>query len=162
MSCITIYTDASHCSKTGTGGWACWVKFGKFETIQLSGFFKEQTLDSTEAELKAIANALSVVIRRLQPKEKILVVVTDSAMAIAYIMNGVKKPRQRFFDGWQRRTAIAARINAMIPDRCELRVNKVKGHSKEDGARSYVNNVVDKAAYKKLQEARKTVAVSST
>lgn len=158
MSCITIYTDASLCPDTSAGGWACWVRFGKFETMQLSGFFKEETRDSTEAELKAIANAISVVIRRLQPKEKIIVVVTDSAMAIAYIKTGVKKPRHKHLAGWQRRTAIAERINHMIPKGCELRVNKVQGHSKTDGKRSYVNNVVDKAAYKKLQEARQVKA----
>jgi len=155
---ITIYTDASHCEKTQTGGWACWIKYSKFETINASGFFKDKCFDSTEAEMKAIANAISIVTKRLKPKDTIIVVVTDSAMGMAYIKTGVKKPGKKYVENWAKKTAIADSIKRAVPSCCELRVNKVKAHSKEDGKRSYVNNLVDKAAYKKLQEARKKTA----
>lgn len=154
--CITIYTDASHCCKTKTGGWACWVKVSKYETFQSSGFFKTPVYDSTDAELRAIANALSCVIKTLDVKGKILVVVTDSSMAIDYIKLNVKRPRRgRLKEGRRLRSSIATLINGMIPKDCQLKLNKVKAHSKSDGARSYVNDIVDKAARKTMREGRR-------
>lgn len=154
--CITIYTDASVCPKSKTGGWACWVKFGKFETLQASGFFKEACDDSTDAELRAIANALTVVVRRLRPTDAILVVVTDSLQAQMRIQGKIKQPnkgnhRKEKFAAFQ---SVVDHILALIPDGCELRVNKVKAHARHDGARSYVNNLVDKAARKEMRRKR--------
>ncbi len=160
MSVITAYTDASHCPDTQYGGWACWVKYSKFETLQASGFFKEKTHDSTEAELKAIANALAVIAKRIRPENTIIVIVTDSEMARSYIAKSNRTPgkNSKYRAAWERKAALAKAVNDLIPSGCELRVNKVKAHSKSDGKRSYVNNLVDKAAYKKLQEARKKAA----
>ena len=52
-------------------------------------------------------------------------------------------------------------IKKIIPQDCQLRVNKVKAHTGERDARSYVNYLVDKAARIKMKEARKVVKNAS-
>jgi ribonuclease HI len=162
--CITVYTDASVCSKTKCGGWAAWIKAGPGNTLLANGAFKGEVVNSTDAELRAIANALVVVKKNFETTGAIIVFVTDSQGAIDAIdgvKNGISKNRakRRRKKGkpelaWE---AVCKSIIANIPDGCEARFNKVKAHSRADGKRSYVNNLVDKACRAKMREHRKKI-----
>lgn len=157
MSCITIYTDASYCNETKTGGWACWIKYSPGETALFSGAFKRPVHCVNSAELQAIANALAIVYKSGISKKTVLVVVTDSQASqqqIAFAQGTKKKVRKKPCNRLQ---AIAKHILKLVPNGCELRVNKVRAHCKSDGARSYVNNLVDKASRKAMKEKRKTI-----
>lgn len=163
-SCITIYTDASFYFKTKTGSWRAWIKNAPGETALHSGAFKEGGIQSSnEAELKAIANGLHMAKKTFSLQQKIIVVVTDSQIAIAYlnlVKNGIPKRKGRnggvSSKPWcQTNLDIAKKIWAMVPEGSELRINKVKAHNgNKDGARSYINNLVDRAAKTKIREMR--------
>lgn len=164
-SCITIYTDASVCLQTKAAGWACWVKNGINKATILSGKFKNPIKCPTEAELMAIVNALVAVKKLHEPKNNILIIVTDSLSAQRYISHvqsfvsnkkltrsqrdkNIRRPQNHLWD-------LAIMAIQIVPEGCYLKVNKVKAHSKKDGVRSYVNDLVDKAAKQKMREARK-------
>lgn len=156
--CVTIYTDASVDAQKRTGGWACWIKLAPGETALHSGAFKSDVSCPTEAELMAIANGIAAAKKLTRQTGLIFVVVTDSAGAIAYIEQA--RTRVTHEPAFKQRKLkaehfkIAKKILSLVPSGCELRVKKVKAHSSHDGARSYVNGQVDRAARKAMREAR--------
>lgn len=161
---LTIYTDASMCQDTKIGGWACWIKQGPTSWMKLARPFRLPVVDSTDAEMKAILNALVVANKNftIEPGT-IYVVVTDSAIAIQHIQpKGVKSKKGRKKHRRRRRKSeryakLADLINDTIPDDCELRVRKVKAHSHKDGKRSYINNLVDRLARQAMREKREII-----
>lgn len=158
MACVTIYTDASVDPAKKTGGWACWIKYAPGETSLHSGAFREDVACPTEAELMAIANGLVSAKRLLAGRRELYVVVTDSAGAIDYIEQAKRRasphPSHSQRKLKDRHFFIAKTILSLLPPGSELRVNKVKAHFKGDGARSYLNDKVDKAARAAMRKAR--------
>lgn len=163
--CITIYTDASMCVDSGASAWACWIKYGEGKKIEAGNAFKEGCLNSTHAELKAIANALTIVKIKLKPENCYLVVVTDSQQAIDFIsghnpwtrIKGSKEEKQRKQANRQVVQACVKTVKSLIPKDCELRMKKVKAHSNRDGKRSYVNNTVDIIAKTHMRKKRELI-----
>lgn len=168
-NCITIYTDASVDHDTQTGGWACWIKRAPGESGLFSGIFKQPVKCTTDAELRAIANGLAHAIKLYTPEKMIIVVVTDSESAQHYLnffARGIigKRKKKRKNNGKNRSKQrklnpalleLSKKILSLVPPGCQLRVNKVKGHASQDGARSYVNNMVDRAARAAMRSAKK-------
>lgn len=144
---ITIYTDASICGTTDCAAWGAWVKHAEGESFTLSKVFKKKIKCTTSAELMAMANALFVVIKKLQPEKTKFVIVTDCEQAMN-IINGVTSINKNH-------NKIKQYIMGIIPPGCDIKVNKVKAHTGNDDCRSYINNVVDKLAKKAMREARK-------
>lgn len=144
-NCITIYTDASFCPRTKVAGWAAWVKCDNNQAFTYSGILKRATC-CTVAEMMAIANAIWMVIRKHYQKGKMLVVVTDSKTCKRCIEN--KKSINPSIQA-----AIDYLLN-ILPEDCQLKVNKVKAHSANDGKRSYVNSLVDGLAKAQMRQAR--------
>jgi ribonuclease HI len=158
MNFVTVYTDASMCSKTGIGAWACWIKYGEGQTLDASGPFKSVVRDSTEAELKAIANAMKIVVRDVRPEKSIIVIVTDSEQAI-HCVKGIRhhcttrksRARRKSLDA---KHEIGEKIRALVPEGCSLRIKKVAAHYNDDGRRSYVNGIVDRMARNAMRAKR--------
>lgn len=144
MEFLTIYTDASICPKTKVGGWACWMKFGPRQKLTYAKPFRELVHDSTEAEMKAIANALAIAVKHFSPENCVIVITTDSQNAIGRITRKRVKGKPHL----QQLTEV---IHSLVPPTCEIRMKKVKAHSKGDGRRSYVNGIVDKAARREMR-----------
>lgn len=147
---ITIYTDASHCQTTFAAGWACWIKADGRPGVLKSGAFRERIVNSNQAEMGAVANGI-VVARHValpQPGD-FLIIVTDCEHVQA-VLNGARrmltKTERRMLDF----------IRRMVADLgCTLRANKVKAHDASDGARSWVNGLVDSSARHRMRLARK-------
>lgn len=139
---VTVYTDASYCPKTKAGGWACWIRYEQ-NRLEFNGPLKELAHDSTDAELRAIANALVMALKYAGEGVRYFVIVTDSQLSIDAMTGklGRTSKTKKYYD-------IAQIITGMIPDGCKVKFNKVKAHSNHDGARSYINKIVDKAASK--------------
>lgn len=121
-------------------------------------------MNCNHAELMAISNALTVANKLYEMANKTIVVVTDSQSAIDYVelarehktlphritRKGNKSPWTRSPELF----ALAKFALDLIPASCTLRINKLAAHSKADGKRSYVNNLVDRAAKAKMKEKR--------
>lgn len=168
MTRLTLFADASYCAKTKAGGWGAWFKTdGMKEGVLIGGTFKTAMTNSSEAELAALANALTRLCNdgRLVPVAE-LMVQSDSMRAlqlIAHKLPGVIRRKHKdglhVHDGvlTPSPTEVAAlgRIG-LIRGEAEmlLVVRHVKGHSPW-GGRSWVNRQCDEIAKRHMEMERK-------
>jgi ribonuclease HI len=137
---ITINTDASFYQEHKTGGYAFWIVCDLFK-IQKGGFFKAEVANCTDAEMKAIGNAIATLLAQKElPQANFLIINTDSKVAIEQIRHQSTPLGKEVFKLWQRL------INRLKTNRNEFRW--VKAHSGKDDARSFVNEWCDKEAKK--------------
>jgi ribonuclease HI len=144
---ITINTDASFCHKTKIGGYAFWIK-SDFFTIKKQGHFNSLVDNSTDAELRCIANAIATLsVQNLGGYEYILVINTDSKGAVGWMKNP------------QNKTALICKLqldNLLELTNCTfVKWKHVKAHSNKDDARSFVNDWCDKMSRKEMHKYRK-------
>ena len=79
---ITLFTDASHCTKTRVAAYAVWAK-ADGRTVRRAGVFKERVRDSSLAEAQALVNGLCFVLAALKPgPESKIIAQTDCLTAI--------------------------------------------------------------------------------
>jgi ribonuclease HI len=143
---ITINTDASFCGSTKSGGYAFWIK-GERIAIKKHGGFKDDVKNSTEAEMRAIANAVFVLLKRNPKNFNIIIFNTDSKQSIAHINNPL--------------TDLAKQINNYINQLKEvtnaemIEFRHVKAHSGKADKRSWVNEWCDVKAKEEMRKVRK-------
>lgn len=140
MGCLTIYTDASYSADTKTAGYGYWARD---KTFIAKGMGAEGGVRcSNSAEIRAIAFALFKLINFHKERvvdKKYCTVVTDSEQALLYYKYG---KGQHLFGG-KPYTYVQA---LMTEHNITFNVKWVRAHSRRDGARSHVNQVVDKLA----------------
>lgn len=142
---ITINTDASLCHRSNVGAWACHIVFDGFR-IRKSGVFKKCPGDSTHAEAMAIGNALYYLIKcakQVVPPDTI-VINCDNKGVKNYILNRIEAAK--VFD--------LLKTVKDIYQQPKISFRHVKGHSKGDTPRKYLNNWCDEQAGKLMREAR--------
>lgn len=142
-TCITIYTDASMCPKTGAMGWAAWIKWAVDGRKELSGHLLLEKPCSTLAELTAIYIAVQHVSQTMNTQHCHLVIVTDSLNS-QQTLQGSRNQYSEF----------RKKILSCLQPHTSLAVNKVKAHSNKDGRRSWVNNRVDELAKIEMKKLR--------
>ena len=152
-SICTIYADASVCPLTKASAWGAWIKYGGL-SFRFSAPFKQNKESVTTAEMAAVAcglfKAKPIVGDRIAGT--LFVVVTDCQDAIR------KLSSPRFCRTREEREIEAyVRIDAA---ECgyRLKINKVKGHSKSDGARSAVNDIVHRLALREMRRLRASLS----
>lgn len=77
---LTINTDASYHAHIKRGSYAFWAICNDFKICKY-GVFKEQIMDPTEAEIKAIINAVYVCLRQQSTQITRLIINTDCLFA---------------------------------------------------------------------------------
>jgi ribonuclease HI len=142
-TCITIYTDASMCPKTGAMGWAAWIKWSAEGRKEISGSLILEKPCSTLAELTAIYIAVQHVSQTMNTERCHLVVVTDSLNS-QQTLKGQPSQYSEF----------RKKILGCLQPHTSLAVNKVKAHSNKDGVRSWVNSRVDELAGIQMRQLR--------
>lgn len=145
---LTIYTDASYCHDTRVAGWGAWMRDSN-KTYSCGGVFKCKFDSSNKAELYAIIEAIkhAHAIDWLKTAS-LIVIVTDSQYAKGVIDGTIVR-------GTETQALLRDIFGLMKVCSCRWKVNWVKGHSNNDGARSWVNQQCDRIARKHMQEARK-------
>lgn len=140
---FTINTDASHSPTTQVAAWATWIKSSHY-LIKEAGLFPEPVPNSSVAELMAIEQALILLDKLIDSQEFlrdhrdhgtiIIYFNTDSMWSVHALKGLVKRSKH---------VAIARRIKSLA-DPYEIIPRHVKGHTKQDDARSWVNNWCDR------------------
>lgn len=168
---LTLFCDASLDPAVGAAGWGAWAKRDAWRSGQtMGGVFKNLIYTSHEAELCAVANALS----RLEADDAFVGVSTvmiqsDSVRAMQMILSRV--PGSRTSDHGDscpvRRTrakptalekkAIKRILDFAVEHGVGLVVRHVKGHQKGD-KRQWVNRQCDSIAKRHMREARAALA----
>ncbi len=90
---ITLFTDASHCSRTHVAAYAAWAK-ANGRTVRRAGLLKERVTDSSIAEAQALVNGLCFVLATLRPAEPSKIIAqTDCLVAIHALTGQLRKTR---------------------------------------------------------------------
>lgn len=173
---VTLFCDASLCSRSGKGGWAAWLKSDE-GTVRGSGPFRYKTIDTGIAEAMAAVNGIHLGLKRrlIRPGSRILLQTDNNT--VEAILNGKVRRRvtRRALDR-EGADAVAIAIdvaarNALIEQivmRYRAMVERyglliawrhVKAHmprNKDDkrypDARSAVNNLCDRSARQHMKD----------
>lgn len=132
---VTVNTDASWDPNLLTGGFGIWIK-SDFFTIKKSGQFRGKVLDSNEAEIKALINALHL-LQKNKRKFKGVVINCDNAV-VRDIVNKKVVP-ERFKEEGKRLISLVAEYKF-------AKAKNIRGHQNSHNARQWVNNWCDKAS----------------
>lgn len=144
---ITINTDASFCGKTKAGGYAFWIK-GEKLAIKSSGGFKEDLLNSSDAEMKCIINAIASVLKRKHLLNcETIVINTDSKHCISAYKTPLRPldiTMQRYIN------QLKEKVKAQ-----NVILKHVKAHSGAKDSRRWVNEWCDENAKRHMRIIRK-------
>jgi ribonuclease HI len=132
---VTINTDASYDCINKTGGYGIWIKSNYF-TIKKAGRFKSEILDANEAEIKAVINALHILITN-ERKFQLVVINCDNQTVRNIIIN--KSIPKRF----EKEGIILLELMQSFKI---IRAKRIKGHQNDYNSRQFVNNWCDKAS----------------
>lgn len=143
---FTINTDASHYkAHDGVSAWACWIKSSHY-LIKDAGVFPEGVPNSAVAELLAVEQALLLLDKLIDTEPflqhqlengKVLIYFNTDSLFTVQALNGTIK-RKVYAEIIERVRALASRY--------EINPRHVKGHTRGEVAREWVNNWCDKQA----------------
>lgn len=148
---VTINTDASFHPIYKVGGYAFWIACDKGR-IKQSGTLKE-AVNSTDCELKAIANALYVLEKsQLNDGTIRLIIINSDAKTVMSHIKPVKKKTVGSFI-YKTVCRILSQSGLSVSGKT-FKVRHVKAHTgKLDKPRSWVNDWCDREAKKGMKEA---------
>ena len=148
----TIMSDASVCPNTGASGYGLWIKSDR-GTFQGGGNYKKSTTDVTEAEAKAMYNAVFIAFSQGLAKEgDTLIIQIDCKYAIDAI-NG------RYHGGNVQIMSLAKKAKRFLDkSKCEYQLRYVKAHNPQLGNRNYVNEICDSLAKTAMRKQRKELS----
>lgn len=166
---LTLFTDASHCSRTGAAGWGAWFKRRDMpQGHMLGGEIACIVQTSSEAEIHAIAQALDTLARRgwLHSPVDAVLLQSDSVRALQLILQCLPGTKESQHQHSSISTIITRNRLAATPiergalfviqdvlQHPQAIVRHVKGHQQGEG-RSWVNRQCDAIARKHMQTAR--------
>jgi ribonuclease HI len=168
---LNIFADASYHRQHRTAGWGAVMEGDRTEVEQqMGGQIKELVDSSSEAEMRALANALAIALRRGYVQEgETFMVQSDSTNALGWILRVCPRSSQMQVGSGARVTRpgslklAAARSSGLEIFRqlCEehrlhVIVCHVRAHQGGDTARSHVNERCDQIA--KLHHAQRLKA----
>lgn len=128
---ITVFADASYCSKTNAAGYAFWIKCSQGTFRKSLSFI---TNNSTEAEKRGLDDAVLYVINNINFTGKIMVLQCDNISALNRID-----------------------VNYLVKELGfkKITLKHVKGHQGLKNPRSAVNTWCDREAGIKMRELRR-------
>jgi ribonuclease HI len=169
---LTIFADASFHRQHGTAGWGAWMKGARTPSGEpMGGQIKERLLSANEAEMRALANALAIAVRRSYlERGEVVMVQSDCATVLSWILGlcpgathsqhadgAVIPPARR---GGVRILAgskgLAVFISLVNSFELKIIVRHVRGHQKGASSRSAVNELCDRIAKRHQAERLKT------
>jgi ribonuclease HI len=140
----TVITDASFCAETKASGWAAWIRIdGHPAPIKAYGSFKAPVDSATDAELLAALNGLWLAHRHGATSALLQ---TDCLAVVEACSHPrrQKKVREKWLAGLEHCALGGFPVAA----------RHVRGHTRTQDARSYVNRWCDKHAKRSMREAR--------
>lgn len=138
---VTINTDAGHVPNLNVASFAYWIRF-EGNKLCGSGLLKGKVMDSWEAEMKAVINALHVLLNNPPPRKITKIIFNRDHDGVDMTR---KKRRDPFLT--DRLILLAEKLiqqnefTGSIHSFCEFR--HVKGHSRKKDDRSWVNRWCD-------------------
>jgi len=137
---VTITTDASYCSRDKVGGYAFQIK-SNGGTIKRFGPLKGEIQTPTEAEMKAILNALHIVKNDIKGVS-ILTINTDNLFFVDKVIKiDTKKSRKRLKVTKDTLELLRKEISEIVCKK--VQINHVRAHVQVTDNRTFVNDWCD-------------------
>lgn len=151
---VTVNTDASFNIEHGVGGYAFWIISDDF-SMKMGGVFKDLCENASDAEIKAIINALQKVANTSQTEITRIIVNTDCQPAIDCFNHGLKGKNKKGKQYWKSLKKKLHQTIAKIPGKqIKVEFRHVKAHNGTPDKRSYVNDWCDKTAKHFMKRAK--------
>lgn len=154
---VTINTDASYHPQFNVGAYAFWIVCRGIRVVQAGPL--KTCIDSHDAEVMAIANALYALLKSEFQGIKFIVINTDCTHAIEAIRDGNKSRYKNSAKAIKKCQNIIKDLKKKYnPGPAKFRKKPfiswryVKAHTSTETARLWVNDWLDKAAKKALWE----------
>ena len=136
----TVNTDASFNSQRGTGGYAIWIRCDEV-VVKYWGQFQGKVSDSNECEIKAVVNALSIVLRHNIKCDAVCINCDNSTLRNA--VNHKQVPK-RFETEIQK-------LHELMDKFDKVYAKTIKGHTNKTSPRDYVNRWCDEMSREYLK-----------
>lgn len=163
---LTIFTDAALCPRTGASGWGAWMK-GSGDSVTMGGQIRDLLVSSTEAEIRAGANAFAAAASRGDLKPNSVVMwQSDSLHALRWLLaaypmsrdrpakDGIPAVRPKSVSEVQARSAGARELVRICKDmKLIVLTRHVKGHQQGPN-RQWVNRRCDEIAGEHMRARR--------
>lgn len=155
---ITLFTDASHCTKTHVAAYAAWAKADS-RTVRRAGVLKERVRDSSLAETQALVNGLCFAMAALKPTPASKIIAqTDCLTAIEALTGRLRK---------QKSVARFASVTAAYQTRIAstgiaVEFRHVSAHKGVVTPRNAVNTWCDRECRKLMRMAREAIMTDVT
>lgn len=170
---VTIFADASHDHNASVAGWGAWIKADGRSSITCGSAMKGTVASATEAELCALANALTVArLRGALARGSVVMLQSDCLVALAIIRGKIPDVEDRpaagglAVDPVKRMKLTKVHLAALevvreIVSALEISIvtRHVRGHQ-PGGGRQWVNAAVDKIARQAMRHRRRGKAAS--
>jgi ribonuclease HI len=167
---VMIFADASHDRKARVAGWGAWIKADGRNSITCGAAMKGTVASAIEAELCALANALTVArLRGVVPKGSVVMMQSDCAVALGIIRGKIDGVEDRPAPGGiaimpVRRMKLTkmhlAAVDVIREIIAALGISvitrHVRGHQIGSG-RQWVNSEVDRIARQAMRDRRREV-----
>jgi len=168
---VTIFADASHDDRARVAGWGAWIKADGHISVTCGAAMKRPVGSVTEAELCALANALTVArLRGLLAMGCVVMLQSDSVSALAInrckiadvgdrpVPGGLAVAAARRVKPTQLHVAAIAVISEIVAAlKLSLVTRHVRGHRPGPG-RQWVNGEVDRIARTAMRDRRQQLA----
>jgi ribonuclease HI len=168
---VTIFADASHDHNARVAGWGAWIKADGRSSITCGAAMKGTVASATEAELCALANALTVArLRGVLSGRSVVMMQSDCLVALAIIRSKIAGVEDRpapgglAVDPIKRMKLTKVHLAAVdvvreIATALEISIvtRHVRGHQ-PGGGRQWVNAAVDQIARRAMRHRRRKIA----
>jgi ribonuclease HI len=168
---VTIFADASHDHRARVAGWGAWIKADGRSSITCGAAMKGPVASATEAELCALANALTVArLRGVLCGRCVVMMQSDCLVALAILRSKIPNVEDRpapgglAVDPIRRMKLTKVHLAAVdvvreIVTALEISIvtRHVRGHQ-PGGGRQWVNAAVDQIARRAMRHRRGKVA----
>lgn len=132
---VTVFTDGSHCPETKAWGIGIWIRYAEESPVELS--YGGIGMDNcSEVETEALSEAVAHLLETYDLTNKVVVIQSDALGVLQKMQLAIK----------QQLAAAGAKY---------VKLKHVKGHASGRTPRTAVNKIVDRLAYKKMDEFRK-------
>jgi ribonuclease HI len=147
---ITLFTDASYCSRSRVAAYAAWAK-ADGRTVRHSGVLKQPVPSSSLAETMALVNGIHLAITAMRPPAASKIIAQTDCLAAIQALSGMLRRAQAI---QQYAAAVAAYRDRVAESGVVVEFRHVQGHKGTVTPRNAVNIWCDEECRRLMRAAR--------
>jgi ribonuclease HI len=152
---ITLFTDASYCSRSRVAAYAAWAK-ADGRTVRHSGVLKQPVPNSSLAETMALVNGIHLVIAAMRPPAASKIIAQTDCLAAIQALSGMLRRAQAIRDY---AAVVAAYREKIAAVGVVVEFRHVRGHKGTVTPRNAVNTWCDSECRRLMRAARTALLV---